>query len=111
MIPFAIQGFMIPVGLALAPFGKGCRAVIEPDLIVPLCMIIVKPHYIIINSEVNEFVFGRSFFFDMIHPCIILYIGFSDARVSYSSVICMNMQKNIRCAPSLITAFREAKRL
>jgi len=40
MIPLAIQGFMIPLGLALAPFGKGCRAVIEPDLIVPLCMII-----------------------------------------------------------------------
>ena len=75
MIPFAIQDFMIPLGLALAPFGKGCRAVIEPDLIVPLCMIICKPNYIIINSEVNIFnLFGRSFFFDMIHSCIIFSI-------------------------------------
>jgi len=40
MFPFTIQGFIVPSGLALAPFGKGCRAVIEPDLIVPLCMII-----------------------------------------------------------------------
>jgi len=55
MIPLAIQGFMIPLGLALAPFGKGCRAVIEPDLIVPLCMIICKSNYIIMTSEVNIF--------------------------------------------------------
>jgi len=55
MIPFAIQDFMIPLGLALAPFGKGCRAVIEPDLIVPLCMIICKSNYIIMTSEVNIF--------------------------------------------------------
>ena len=54
MFPFTIQGFIVPLGLALAPFGKGCRAVIEPDLIVPRCMIICKPYYIIINSEVNE---------------------------------------------------------
>jgi hypothetical protein len=33
--------------------------------------------------------------FDMMDSCINLYIGFSDARVSYSSVICMNMQKKI----------------
>ena len=62
MIPCAIQGFMIPLGLALAPFGKGCRAVIEPDLIVPLCMIICKPYYIIINSEVNELIFLHTHF-------------------------------------------------
>jgi hypothetical protein len=62
MIPFAIQGFMIPLGLALAPFGKGCWAVIEPDLIVPLCMIIVEFYNIIINSEVNEFIFLHAHF-------------------------------------------------
>jgi len=73
---------MVPLRLALAPFGKGCRAVIEPDLIVPLCMIIIEPHYIIINSEVNEFVFGRSFFFDMMDSCIKLLVGFSDVRAS-----------------------------
>ena len=55
MIPFAIQGFMIPVGLALAPFGKGCRAVIEPDLIVPLYMIIYRTIYIIMDFKVNTF--------------------------------------------------------
>jgi hypothetical protein len=55
MIPLAIQGFMIPLGLALAPFGKGCRAVIEPDLIVPLYMIIYKRNYIIMNFKVNTF--------------------------------------------------------
>jgi len=55
MIPFAIQDFMIPLGLALAPFGKGCRAVIEPDLIVPLYMIIYKRNYIIMNFKVNTF--------------------------------------------------------
>ena len=55
MIPFAIFDLMVPLGLALAPFGKGCRAVIEPDLIVPLCMIIYELNYIIINSEVNAF--------------------------------------------------------
>ena len=73
---------MVPSGLALAPFGKGCRAVIEPDLIVPLCMIICKFNYIIIHSEVNAFVFERSFFFDMMDSCINLLIGFSDVRAS-----------------------------
>jgi hypothetical protein len=55
MIPFAIFDLMVPSGLALAPFGKGCRAVIEPDLIVPLFMIICKNNYIKIDSEVNLF--------------------------------------------------------
>jgi hypothetical protein len=57
-----------PNGLALAPFGKGCRAVIEPDLIVPLFMIIYKLNYIKMNSEVNLFdLFIGSIFIDRIH--------------------------------------------
>jgi hypothetical protein len=36
MIPFAIFDLMVPFGLALAPFRKGCWAVIEPDLSCPL---------------------------------------------------------------------------
>ena len=82
MIPFAIQGFIVPIGAGIGTFWKRLLDSHQARSLVSLCMIIGKPYYIIINSEVNEFVFGRSFFFDMIDSGINGLIGFSDVRAS-----------------------------
>jgi hypothetical protein len=82
MIPFAIQDFIVPFGLALAPFGRKVAGQSSSQISRALRMIIGKFNYIIIHSEVNAFVFERSFFFDMMDSCINLLIGFSDVRAS-----------------------------
>ena len=62
MIPFAIFDLM-DSGISTF-WKKGCRAVIEPDLIVPLFMIIYKINYIIMNTKINPFsLFVRLFFY------------------------------------------------